>query len=146
MIITLIYMIRLWLGIEIYMLVILRYNIDMYYDEVPKCEGNTTWGGWWWHGHTSLDSRLSHRVDYWLLLWVLVVFMNVLWWWINYGFHVYELLILSLSMDAGMVTLVNLTHIWSKGVIHRNWTYEGEVWKHPYQSLLSTPAVTWTLG
>jgi hypothetical protein len=34
------------------------------------------------------------------------------------GFHVYELIILSLLADAGMVTLANLTHIWSKGVIH----------------------------
>ena len=36
----------------------------------------------------------------------------------SYGFHVYELLILSLSVDVGMVTLANPTHIWSKGVIH----------------------------
>jgi hypothetical protein len=46
----------------------------------------------------------------------------------SYGFHVYELLMLSLSVDAGMVTLVNLNHIWSKGVIHRYQMYEGEVW------------------
>jgi hypothetical protein len=37
----------------------------------------------------------------------------------SYGFHVYELLILSLSVDACMVMLANLTHIWSKGVIQR---------------------------
>jgi hypothetical protein len=32
----------------------------------------------------------------------------------NYGFHIYELLMLSLLVDAGMVTLANPTHIWSK--------------------------------
>jgi hypothetical protein len=37
----------------------------------------------------------------------------------SYGFYIYDLLILSLSVDAGMVTLANPTHIWSKGVIHR---------------------------
>jgi hypothetical protein len=32
---------------------------------------------------------------------------------------IYDLLILSLLVDAGMVTLANTTHIWTKGVIHR---------------------------
>jgi hypothetical protein len=53
----------------------------------------------------------------------------------SYGFHVYELLILSFSVDASMVTLDNTTHIWSKGFIHRYHMDEGEVWKHPYHNL-----------
>jgi hypothetical protein len=57
----------------------------------------------------------------------------------SYGFHIYELLILSLSVDADMVTLANLTHIWSKGVIHRYQMDEGEVWQHPCHNLLALP-------
>jgi hypothetical protein len=57
----------------------------------------------------------------------------------SYGFHVYELLILSLSVDAGMVMLANLTHIWSKGVIHRYQIDEGEVWQCPCHNLLALP-------
>jgi hypothetical protein len=34
--------------------------------------------------------------------------------------YVYGLLTLILSMDAGLTMLVNLTHITSKGAIHRN--------------------------
>jgi hypothetical protein len=57
----------------------------------------------------------------------------------SYGFCVYELLILSLLVDAVMVTLANPTHIWSKGVIHIYQMNEGEVWKHPYHNLLAFP-------
>jgi hypothetical protein len=46
---------------------------------------------------------------------------------------------ISLSVDAGMVTLANMTHIWSKGVIHRNQTDEGEVWQRPCHILLALP-------
>jgi hypothetical protein len=56
---------------------------------------------------------------------------------ISYGFHVYELLILSLLVDAGMVTLANPNHIWSKGVIHIYQIDEGEVWERPYHILLA---------
>jgi hypothetical protein len=42
--------------------------------------------------------------------------------------YVYGLLTLSLSVDAGLVMLSNLTHTRSKGVIHINHTNEGEVW------------------
>jgi hypothetical protein len=42
-----------------------------------------------------------------------------------------------LSVDAGSMTLANPTHIRSKGVMHRNPTFEGEVWQHPCHSLLA---------
>jgi len=33
-----------------------------------------------------------------------------------------------LSMDAGLTMLSSLTHIRSKGAMHRNHTFEEEVW------------------
>jgi hypothetical protein len=33
-----------------------------------------------------------------------------------------------LSVDAGLTTLINLIHIRSKGVMHKNQIVEGEVW------------------
>ena len=65
--------------------------------------------------------------------------MHVLYDDFSYGFYVYELLMLSLSVDGGMVTLANLTHIWSKGVIHIYQLDEGEVWQCPCHSLLEFP-------
>jgi hypothetical protein len=43
-------------------------------------------------------------------------------------FNIYGLLTLSLSMDVGMVTLANMTHIWRKWVIHIYHMDEREVW------------------
>jgi hypothetical protein len=60
----------------------------------------------------------------------------------SYGFHVYELLILSFSMDSGMVTLANMTHIWSKGVIHKYQIDWGEVWEVSLSQSTSTSIVT----
>jgi hypothetical protein len=51
--------------------------------------------------------------------------------------YVYGLLTLFLSVDAGLTMLANPTHIRSKGVMHRNQTFEGEVWQHPCHSLLA---------
>jgi hypothetical protein len=45
----------------------------------------------------------------------------------SYEFNVYELLMLSLSVDAYMVTLSYPTHIRSKWVIHRYQIDEGDV-------------------
>jgi hypothetical protein len=53
--------------------------------------------------------------------------------------YVYGLLTFFLSVDAGLVMLANPTHIRSKGVMHRNRTFEGEVWKRNCHSLLYTP-------
>jgi hypothetical protein len=47
-----------------------------------------------------------------------------------------------LSVDAIMVTLSNLNHIWSKGVIQKYHIDEGDVWKHPCHSLLALPCMT----
>jgi hypothetical protein len=50
--------------------------------------------------------------------------------------YVYGLLTVFLSVDAGLVMVANLTHIRSKGAMHRNKTFEGEVWQRPCHSLL----------
>jgi hypothetical protein len=57
----------------------------------------------------------------------------------SYGFNVYELLMLSLSVHASTVTLANPTHIRSKGVIHIYHMDKGEVWKCPCHNLLALP-------
>jgi len=40
-------------------------------------------------------------------------------------------------MDAGLTMLANLTHIRSKGVMHKNQTVEEEVWWSPHHNLLA---------
>jgi hypothetical protein len=52
--------------------------------------------------------------------------------------YVYGLLTLFLSVDAGLTMLANPTHIRSKGAMHKNQTFEGEVW----QVSLSQPTST----
>jgi hypothetical protein len=41
--------------------------------------------------------------------------------------YVYGLLTLFFSVDSGLTMLANPTHIRSKGAMHRNHTFEGEV-------------------
>ena len=65
--------------------------------------------------------------------------MHVLYDDFSYEFCVYELLILSLSVDACMVRLVNPTHIWIKGVIHRYHMDEGEVRHRLCDNLIAPP-------
>jgi hypothetical protein len=43
------------------------------------------------------------------------------------------------SVDAGLTMLANPTHIRSRGAMHKNQTFEGEVWQHPCHSLLALP-------
>jgi hypothetical protein len=42
-----------------------------------------------------------------------------------------------LSMDVGLMTLANMTHIRSKGAMNRNQKVEGEVWQRPCHKLLA---------
>jgi hypothetical protein len=42
-----------------------------------------------------------------------------------------------LSLDAGMVMLDNITHIWSKEIMKKYKIDEGEVWQCPYHILLA---------
>jgi hypothetical protein len=44
---------------------------------------------------------------------------------------VYGLLTLFLSVDVGLTMLSNMTHIRSKGAMHKNQKFEGEVWQVP---------------
>jgi hypothetical protein len=42
-----------------------------------------------------------------------------------------------LSADAGMVTLANINHMWSKGIMQKYHIDEVEVWQCPYHILLA---------
>jgi hypothetical protein len=54
--------------------------------------------------------------------------------------YVYGLLTLFLSVDADLKMLSNPTHIRSKGVMHINHTFEGELWQRPCHNLLALPS------
>jgi hypothetical protein len=55
--------------------------------------------------------------------------------------YVYGLLTLFSSVDAGLTMLAKPTLIRSKVAMHRNQTFEGEVWQRPCHSLLAL--LTW---
>jgi hypothetical protein len=42
-----------------------------------------------------------------------------------------------LSVDVGLMMLSNPTHIRSKGAMHINQIFEGEVWQRPCHNLLA---------
>jgi hypothetical protein len=59
---------------------------------------------------------------------------------INYSMiYVYGLLTLFLSLDLVLMMLANPNQIRSKGAMHINQKFEGEVWKHPCHNLLVIP-------
>jgi hypothetical protein len=89
----------------------------------------------WRHEWTSLESRLSEGVDC-ILFEYFILRMYVIYDRLHYD-YVYALLTLFLLVDACLMMFSNLTHIRSKGAMHKNQTFEGEVWQHPCHILLA---------
>jgi hypothetical protein len=49
----------------------------------------------------------------------------------------YKIINITLTVDVGMVTLANVTHLWSKRVIQIYKIDQREVWQCPYHSLIA---------
>ena len=127
------------LCMETWYVILMMYKIGRYYDEVSLVGKK--------HGMMSmlmasayiLGVHIESGSGLFILVMSIWFIMHVLYDDFSYEFCVYELLILSLSVDACMVRLVNPTHIWIKGVIHMYHMDEGEVRHRLCHNLIALP-------
>jgi hypothetical protein len=127
------------LCMETWYVILIIYNIDMYYDEVSLVGKRHGMMRMLMASTYILGLHIESGSGLFIFVMSIWFIMHVLYDDFSYEFCVYELLILSLSLDASMVTLVNPTHIWIKGVIHRYHMDEGEVWHSPCHNLIALP-------